>query len=413
MHKSVSIIGAGLAGCEAALQLAQNGYRVKLYDAKPNMLLPAYSLSSFAELVCNNSLSPNNVESPLGLLVSELREMGSKMIEIAEKCRIEDMRYFAVDKKRFSFGVTQSLLSHNIQIINKSVTELPKDEHVILASGPLTNEKLIKNVAERFDIREYHFSDASSVIVDIESIDLKDPYITKINDDLYAVRIPDDVFIAFCNYINNVGCSNSTHSADADFNFEKCLSIERLAGISMTALKEARFTHPYQSGNCLLLRRENGLENGFILVGCMTTLRYTDQRTAFSLLPGFHNLSIIKYGRMHRNTFINSPQILDHFFKVKDKDVYIIGQLSGTDGYAPAISSGLVAAMRIIYRETIRPFPQETMIGGLAHYVSNGEIIDFQPMCASFSLIKSCGKASYFETSMKALKSFKDSLYAE
>lgn len=410
MGKNVSIIGAGLAGSEAALILAENGYRIRLYDAKPTALLPVYGLSTYAELVCNNSLSPVAKNSPLGLLVAELRKMNSKLIEIAEGCQVNDFRYFAIDKKKFSNIVTKRLKVLGVELINKSIAELPVDDIVILATGPLTNDELIENVSSRFGVCDYHFSDASSVIVDIRSIDLSNNNIKMINSDLYAVNIPDSIFVDFCTQLCRAQERVSIHMIDESGVFDKCLSIERLAIKGIGDLRDARFTHSYQPGNCLLLRRENGLENGFIMVGCMTTMRYSDQRDIFSCLPGFRNLRIIKYGRMHRNTFFNSPQLINHFYKVRGEDVYVIGQLSGVDGYSPAISSGLVAALNIINGSKMPPFPRETMIGGLAHYVSNQEIVDFQPMCASFSLLKPSNNDEYFSRSMDALNEYKKTI---
>jgi len=409
MYKTVSIVGAGLAGCEAALQLAKKGFRVTLYDAKPKVLLSTYSFPSFAELVCNNSLAPNSSDTALGLLVSELKVMGSELIAAAELCRIDDDKYFAVDKKKFSKTISQKLMESGVTIINETITTMPEDEIVILASGPLTNEVLIKDVSKKYGVNGYHFADASSVIVDITSVDLNNSNISRITDDLFAVNIPQEVFSVFCRMLKDFSAHSTSHGSK-EIEFEKCLSLERLAVKGDAVLSETRFHHPYQEGNCLLLRRENGLEKGYIMVGCMTTLCYSDQRSAFSILPGFNKVKILKYGRMHRNTFFNSPEILDCFYKVRNDNLYIIGQLSGTDGYAPAIAGGLVAALRIIKGEGIRPFPRETMIGGLAYYISNKEVIDYQPMCASFSLLKGSKTLDYYENSMKALKEYKKTL---
>ena len=410
MSKSVSIVGAGLSGCEAALQLSHNGFDVNLYDTKPSSLLDVYRLPTFAELVCNNSLSSSNVNSPLGLLTAELREMESRLIHIADYCRVDDERYFSLDKKKFSLAVTEELLSHKVNIVNKTVTCLPEDDYVVMASGPLTNEQLIKDVSIKYDINEFHFSDASSIVIDITSVDFSDKNIKRITDDLYAVRISDEVFSDFCNTLRNSLNDYSSHSVDKEVTFDKCQSIERLAEKGEDALRKTRFSHPYFSGNCLLLRRENALENGFIMVGCMTTLRHLDQQRAISVLPGFGNIRIVKYGRMHRNTYFNAPKILNSFFQVKNDNLYIIGQLSGTDGYAPAISSGLTAALKIVYGDNIQPLPQDTMMGALAHYVSNDNVVDYQPMCASFSLLKTSEGTDYCKNSLTELRAYKASL---
>lgn len=405
--RSISIIGAGLAGSEAALQLSKRGFRVRLFDSKPYNMLPAYKQSSFAELVCNNSFAPNSNDSPLGLLVSELREMGSEVIKIADKCRVDDHKYLAVDKQSFSNLVSKELVSRNIELVCKNVLCLPKDDIVIIASGPLTNEDLIKDISIRYNINGFHFSDASSVIIDISSVDLSNEHISKISNDLYMISIPENVFSSFFRMLNSFNETTSLSKEDS-VDYEKCLSLERLANIGERTLRETRFSNPYSNGTSLLLRRESALDNGFILVGCMTTLRHDEQKRVFSLLPGFEHLKIIKYGRMHRNTFFDAPKILDSFFMVRGEDLYIVGQLSGTDGYAPAIASGLVAALRIIYGEHMKPFPRETMIGGLSHYVSNREVVDYQPMCASYSLLYPSKGMDYHTASRNALLRYKE-----
>lgn len=387
MH-SVTIVGAGMAGCEAALQLAAHGYNVTLYDSKPQELLATYKLSTYAELVCNNSLGSNDEKTPLGLLLKELRMFRSKMIDIAEKCCINDPYFFSVDKKFFSQAVTDELYKHKITIINKHISSIPKDDNIIIATGPLTNELLLSALSEKYGIEEYHFSDASSPIVDIRTVNINNNNIEKITDDLYAVSMSLKDFQGFYHELRNQTKQTSQHSIGKNIDFVKCQSIEELAKIGIDELRLKRFSYDFFESPCLLLRRENALENGFILVGCITKLRYSEQKIVFSRIPGFENCRFIKFGRMHRNTFFNSPKYLNEFFQLKNTSTYIIGQLSGVDGYAPAIASGLVASLRIIYGKSLLPFPVNTMIGGLARYISNSSVTDFQPMCASFSLLK-------------------------
>lgn len=385
--KSVSIVGAGLAGCEAALQLASHGFDVTLYEAKPQKLLATYRLSSYAELVCNNSIGNISTSTPQGLLLQELKSLGSKLIMIAEKSCVDDPAYFAVDKKAFSDSVTRELSSHRIRIVNKYLTELPNDQNVIIATGPLTDEAIIANLSRKFGIEEYHFSDASSPVVDIRSVDLYSDNVKKITGDLYAISIPMPIFSFFCNELIRQSKQVIPHDIDKNFNFDKCQSIERLAMIGIDELYSKRFMHGYFNTPCLLLRREFALENGFILVGCMTTLHHQAQLAVFSLIPSLENCKIIKFGRMHRNTFLNAPKVLNEFYQVNGSDTFIIGQLSGIDGYAPAVASGWVSAMRIIYGDAMPKLPLSTMIGGLAHYISSANVTDFQPMCASFAIM--------------------------
>lgn len=384
---NVTIIGAGLSGCEAALQLADLQYNVRLYDLKPKELIEPYKFTSFAELVCNNSIGNVSEKSPMGILLKELKLFGSKMLEIAEKCRIDDPVFFAVDKKLFSQLVTEELCKKEVRIISKHIISLPCDDNVIIATGPLTDEFLISDLANRFGIEIFHFSDASSPVVDIRTVDLNDDSIQKITNDLYAISISTQDFQLFYEELVQRANQNIVNSIDKSINYEKCQSIEQLAQIGIDELYLQRFRHKYTVQPCLLLRRENGLENGFILVGCMTTLSHFAQLSVFSKIPCLKKCKLLKYGRMHRNTFLDAPKYMNEFFQIRGTNTFVVGQLSGVDGYAPAVASGMVAAMRIIYGETLPPIPTNTMIGGLAHYVSNRKVIDFQPMCASFALI--------------------------
>ena len=384
---NVTIIGAGLSGCEAALQLASLGYNVCLYDLKPKELIEPYKLTSYAELVCNNSIGNVSKKTPIGMLLKELKLFGSKILEIAEKCRIDDPVFFSVDKKLFSQLVTEELCKKKVQIINKHIDSVPCDDYVIVATGPLTDEFLISTLSSRFGIEMFHFSDSSSPVVDIRTVDLNDDSVRKVTNDLYAVSISTQDFQLFYKELVQWANQNVIHSIDKGINYEKCQSIEQLAQIGIDELHLQRFKYKYTNRPCLLLRRENGLENGFILVGCMTTLSHVAQRSVFSKIPCLKKCKLLKYGRMHRNTFLNAPKYLNEFFQIRGTNTFVIGQLSGVDGYAPAVASGMVAAMRIIYGETLLPIPTNTMIGGLARYVSNSKVIDFQPMCASFALI--------------------------
>lgn len=384
---SVTIIGAGLAGCEAALQLASNGYKVTIYDSKPQKILAAYKLSTYSELVCNNSLGCNDERTPLGLLLKELRMYGSKIISIAEECRVDDPLFFAVDKSKFSKSVTNALCSNKIRIINEHTCSIPDDDNIIIATGPLTEETLLADLHQKYGIREYHFSDASSPIVDINTVNVNNSNIKKVTEDTYIVLLSDKDFKSFYEELLEQNKLSTLHNVDQTIDFEKCQSIEQIAKEGMQELYLKRFSYNYCNSPCLLLRRESALSNGFILVGCMTTLKHSAQRSVFSKITGFENCKIIKYGRMHRNTFLDSPKVLNEFFQIKGTNIFIVGQLSGVDGYAPSVASGLVAAKKIMFGSALQPFPKDTMIGGLARYISNTSVTDFQPMCASFSLM--------------------------
>lgn len=383
----VTIIGAGLAGSEAALLLSKYGFLVDLFDTKGMSLLSAYELNLYAELVCNNSFGPVRDDTPLGMLRSELDYLNSELVHIANNCRVFDEKYFAIDKKAFSNAVTDALHKSKVQIHTELVETLPISRPLIVATGPLTGNRIVEEIVDRFKINGYHFADASSPVVDISSIDVFNPCFIKFSDDLYGVTISDSVFLKFKNELAKAKVSKEHAGESPIIRYENSHSIEQLAKRKDDSLKNSRFVQAGIDNTVVLLRRETALANGFILVGCMTAMLYTEQKRIFSMLPGFQNCKFIKYGRMHRNTFFDSPHFLDYFYKAKTDDVYIIGQLSGVDGYLPAISSGFVAAYRIINGKNAVRFPRNTMIGALANYVSNDSVVDFQPMCASFSLL--------------------------
>ncbi|MCI8291559.1 MAG: methylenetetrahydrofolate--tRNA-(uracil(54)-C(5))-methyltransferase (FADH(2)-oxidizing) TrmFO [Eubacterium sp.] len=381
---NISIVGAGLAGCEVALQLSSYGYNVRIFDSKPTKLLPAYNYSTYAELVCNNSLGNIDTSTPLGLLLYELELFDSKLLKIAKKCSIKDNMFFAIDKKRFSQMVTNELISNGVTIINKHINHIPNDDYTIIATGPFTDSFILEELSNKYGLKHYYFSDASSPVVDIKSININDKQISKLSNDLYVVGFSNDLLRAFHEKLIN---SKHRDCIGELIDFEKCQSIENLAKLGVKNLVETRLTYPNMDNPCLLLRRENGLENGFILVGCMTTLSHKEQKNVFSVLPGFENVRFVKYGRMHQNTFLHSPGFLNGFYQINNSNIFVVGQLSGIDGYAPAISSGLVAALKIVYGDKLPAIPKHTMIGGLANYISNIQITDFQPMCASNALV--------------------------
>lgn len=408
MGKTVAIIGAGLAGCEAALSLADFGHHVVLYEQKPLVMPDVYHMPTVSELVCNNSLGPRDVNSPLGLLIYELATLQSNLINLARECTVDDSLYFAIDKLKFSEKVTKAIIAHpGINIISKRIEEVPEADNIIIASGPLTNEHLLASISEQYGMKGYHFSDASSSVVNIKSIDLSNKHITQLSEDLFVVYIPDNILTEFCSLLAEYYRNRHENDSGA---LHECLSIEQIASQGKDVLNHIRLTHAGIGSNCLLLRRENGMQDGFIIVGSMTTLRHAEQRKVFSLLPGFSNVRFQKYGRMHRNTFFSSPGILNSFYQIAGTNTYIIGQLSGIDGYTPAISSGLVAALHIHYQNVLPPIPKDTMIGGLANYVSNTHMTDFQPMCASYSLLFGGSDREKNEVAQKSIVRYKKTI---
>ena len=383
----IAIIGAGLAGTEAALQLSSHGYPVRLYDSKPNSILPLYKFSSPAELVCNNSLGTITPTTPTGLLLHELKMVNSALITIANKNRVLDEKYFAVDKQGFSLDAKKALSDNGIEIIKNYIEKLPDADVVLLATGPLTNDILISNLMQFESVKEIHFTDASSIVIDINSIDMQNATIKQVSNDLFIVKLRskdiDELYENLCHFSKtNEGIEEKL------LVYEKSQSIENIALSGKQKLINAKLLNCYLPNTpSLLLRREKALYSGFIVVGFMTSLRNADQTHILQSVPGFKNVRIIKYGRMHRNTFLNTGGNLDPFFKLKNSNVYILGQLSGLDGYTPAILSGYLAAQGIIYNHKISPPSLQTMIGALANYVSSTNVTDFQPMSPSFSLM--------------------------
>ena len=386
---SVRIIGAGLAGCEAALQLAEAGITVELYDVKPQQMLAAYQLPTYCELVCNNSFGSSSPDSPLGLLLYELDLLGSKILEIAKECLVADTTTISVDKLEFSSMVTTAILQQKIKVKKGYIDKVPQRKSpVIFATGPLTGKPLASSISKQFSLPQYTFADASSPVIAGASIQFNNPHVHKISKDLYAIEIPEEDFSLFFHTLTTAQ-HNPSHHVDYCTEFVQCQALEKLAHKGKNEVISARFSRQGFSSPVLTIRRETGLRDAYILVGCICGLGHKSQINAFSKIPGLQAVKFIRYGRQHRNTFFQTPGVLDSFFKVKNdvRDIFIIGQLSGLDGYAPAIASGLVAAQRIIGGVSCPVLPKDTMIGALANYVSDTSIVDYQPMCASFSLL--------------------------
>jgi methylenetetrahydrofolate--tRNA-(uracil-5-)-methyltransferase len=328
--------------------------------------------------------------TPLGLLLSELEYLGSHVLEIAKKSILNDIDALAVDKTLFSLNVTSELKRKGAQIYCEKIKQIPDDNTpLIIATGPLTPEELMKNIAKQCNLQSYTFYDASSPVIDGSSLQYDDLHLQKLSNDLFILKITDEEFDMFFNVLLNVG-NSINYSIDRTNDFIQCQSLENIAKKGKTFLISNRFTYDDMAVPALLLRRETALREAFILVGCTTALGHKEQISLFSTLPVLRKVKIIRYGRQHRNSYFKTPGVLNSFFQVKNKerDIFIIGQLSGLDGYAPAIASGYVAARKIINKDKMREIPCETMIGALSRYVAETNVIDYQPMCASFSLLK-------------------------
>ena len=391
MNREIFIFGGGLAGSEAALQLANNGIQVVLFDRKPGKRDGAYALAGYAELVCNNSLGQFNVQRPLGMLLRELEENGSLLLQIAERCRIHDHNDFSVDVEWFSSQVTEMIACHPlITRVEREITELPRKENVIIATGPLTHDLLARDIALQFGIEDFSFSDASSPIVDITDVDLSNPNILRVSEDIYSVYLDRESYTTFIERLISGEVEVDKHALYAD-TLIMSQPIEKLAKENLTALLDSKL-HRISGNVVITLRRAKAFQDSFIISNCTTQLRNRWQVFAFSALPGFENItanSFTRFGRLHRNTFFVTPQKLDHFFAVKGyQNAYIIGQITGIDGYAAAIASGLVASKRIMYGDDLPPFPRSTMIGALAWYVAHGDTGNYMPISPTKYLLQ-------------------------
>ena len=374
---SIKVIGAGLAGCEAAWQIACRGIKTELYEMKPIKKTPAHHSDGFAELVCSNSLKAARFASAAGMLKQEMRMLGSLLLECADKCSVPAGGALAVNRDDFSAMVTEKIKSHpNITVISEEITEIPNDGICIIATGPLTSDLLAENIRNRFG-GALSFFDAAAPIVTAESIDMENAF----SASRYGKGSPDD-------YINR----NPKV-------YEGCMPIEVMAQrgedtIRFGPMKPVGLTNPktgHRPWAVLQLRKENREGTLYNMVGFQTNLKFPEQKRVFSLIPALKNADFVRYGVMHRNTFINSPQLLNPDFSLRENpNIFFAGQMTGVEGYMESGSSGLVAginAARLFENLLSLTFPKETMTGALAAYISDSSVNDFQPMGANIGIL--------------------------
>ena len=426
--KFITIIGGGLAGCEAAYQVAKRGIKVKLYEMKPVKFSPAHSNKNLAEIVCSNSFKSNLHTNACGLLKEELRMLDSLLIRIADETAVPAGQALAVDREAFSKKVSSEISKNeNIEVIRKEVGEeinlrdLINNGIVIIATGPLTSDSLSKQILELTGQNDLHFYDAAAPIITKESINMdiafwgnrysqerkKDEDIEKWKDKLKKEKVKDESYInlpmnkeeyeAFYKELINAEIV-TLHDFEKREIFEGCMPVEVMAkrGIDTLRygpLKPMGFTDPktgYRPYAVVQLRQDNKEGTIYNIVGFQTNLKFGEQKRVFSMIPGLENAEFVKYGVMHRNTFINSTKLLDDTYNLKDnKNVYFAGQITGVEGYVESISSGIVAGinavMKLIGKKEIK-FPKETMIGALSKYVSTPNE-KFEPMNANFGIL--------------------------
>ena len=433
----IIVIGGGLAGCEAALQIAKRKIKVKLYEMKPYKFSAAHSNQDLAEIVCSNSFKSNLLTNACGLLKEELRRLGSYLIPIADNVSVPAGQALAVDREKFSKEVTNLVnLNEYIEVVREEISEIPKDKIVIIATGPLTSEKMSNSISELTGKNKLYFYDAAAPIIEKDSIDMniafygnryeqerkkeEDIEVWKerlINQEKSYINLPmnKDEYERFYDELINAEVVN-LHEFEKREIFEGCMPIEIMAKrgkdtLRFGPLKPVGFTdlrtgkRPYA---VVQLRQDNEEGNLYNIVGFQTNLKFGEQKRVFSLIPGLENAEFVKYGVMHRNTYINSTKILDNTYKMlENTNVFFAGQITGVEGYVESISSGFVAGINAVelykiyeknkfnidnpnvlkeYQDRKKVFSERTVIGSLAKYISTPNE-EFQPMNANFGIV--------------------------
>lgn len=405
----VTVVGGGLAGCEAAWQLARRGIPVILREMKPGKKSPAHHSDYLAELVCSNSLRSDQLENAVGLLKEELRRAGSLILSCADTHRVEAGGALAVDRFGFSEAVTEQIKRQpNITVIPGEVTEIPVDGEVIIATGPLTSDALSSSIRGFLGGEEYlSFFDAAAPLVSFESIDLEQAWFASRYDkgtaDYINCALNEEEYDAFWTALTTAQEAEVHGFEDAGV-FEGCMPVEvmarrgrdtlRYGPLKPKGLKDPKTgQEPYA---VVQLRRDNAQGSVYNLVGFQTHLRFPEQKRVFSMIPALRDAEFLRYGVMHRNTYINSPKLLDRYYRVrKEPRVMFAGQITGVEGYVESTASGFVCAVELAHRLLGEPpvdFPAETALGALAGYISNESIVDFQPMNVNFGIIPPLGR---------------------
>lgn len=402
--KKVTVIGGGLAGVEAANQLAKRGIKVTLYEMKPVKYSPAHKNENLAELVCSNSLKAERVGSAAGLLKEEMRRFGSVCLEAADKAKVPAGGALAVDRNIFSSLITENILSNeNITVVREEVTEIPEGI-VIIAAGPLVSDKLAQKIGELLGKDFLAFYDAAAPIVTADSIDMKNAFTQSRYDrggeaDYINCPLNKEEYEEFYEAIINAE-SAELHSFDKKKDvYEGCMPIEVLASrgkdtMRYGPLKPVGLINPetgHRPWANLQLRKENAEGTMYNLVGFQTNLKFSEQKRVFSMFPALKNAEFVRYGVMHRNTFINSPALLNDDFSLrKNGRIYFAGQISGVEGYMESAASGILAgynvAQKISGKEKL-VLPEITMMGALTKYISDETVKNFQPMGAAFGIV--------------------------
>jgi len=400
----INVIGAGLAGCEAAWQAAKRGVKVRLYEMKPVKFSPAHKMELFAELVCSNSLRSDSLTNAVGLLKEEMRKLDSLIMKCADETRLPAGGALAVDREGFSRAVTEAVKNHpNVTVYNEEVTRLPEDGITIIATGPLTSDALAEEIMRITGRDSLYFYDAAAPIVTYESIDMTKAFRAsrygKGSDDYINCPMNREQYELFWNELVNAETA-PVREFEKMILFSGCMPVESMAASGRDTLRfgplkpvglvdPATGKEPYA---VVQLRQDNKAGTLYNIVGFQTRLRWLEQKRVFRLIPGLENAEFVRYGVMHRNIYIDSPGLLDAAYRMRSKpELFFAGQITGVEGYVESASSGLVAginAARLFLGEEPVFFPENTAIGSLAAYVSGNTTGRLQPMNASFGLMR-------------------------
>ena len=429
----VNVIGGGLAGCEAAWQLARRGIKARLYECKPLKKSPAHHSDLLCEIVCSNSFKANRVNSAAGLLKEEMRTLGSLLLSCADRCAVPAGGALAVDRALFSQAVTDAIRNEpNIEVIHEEITAVPDDAVTIIATGPLTLDALAADIAASFG-ESLRFFDAAAPIVAADSIDREHAFF----ESRYGKGGGEDYLNCPMNKAEYEAFYEALVSAERapvhEFDvmnpkvYEGCMPIEvmaqrgedtiRFGPMKPVGLRDPRTGH--RPWAVLQLRKENAAATMYNLVGFQTNLKFGEQKRVFSMIPALHNAEFLRYGVMHRNTFIDAPRILDSDYSVKEnKSLFFAGQITGVEGYMESASSGLLCginAARLLNGQGTVTLPDTTMMGAMARYISDPAVTDFQPMGANFGILpelenrprdKAERGAAYADRALSDLRSF-------
>ncbi|MET3728749.1 methylenetetrahydrofolate--tRNA-(uracil-5-)-methyltransferase [Fictibacillus halophilus] len=402
MNQHVNVIGAGLAGSEAAWQIASRGIQVKLYEMRPVRQTPAHHTEKFAELVCSNSLRANTLTNAVGVLKEEMRKLNSVIISSADDCAVPAGGALAVDRHEFASLVTERVKNHpNVEVITEEVTEIPEGP-TIIATGPLTSDNLSKSLNSLTGEEYLYFYDAAAPIIEVDSIDMDKVYLKSRYDKGEAAYLncpmTEEEFDRFYEAL----ITSETvplKEFEKEIFFEGCMPVEVMAKRGKKTLlfgpmKPVGLEDP-KTGKIpyavVQLRQDNSAGTLYNIVGFQTHLKWGPQKELLRLIPGLENAEVVRYGVMHRNTFLNSPRLLEETYQLKArKDLFFAGQMTGVEGYVESAASGLIAginAAKLIKGEELAVFPKETAIGSMAYYITTANPDNFQPMNANFGLL--------------------------